>query len=230
MKIAILGTGGVAQTFAEKFISLGHEVMLGTRNVAETMSRAGNPSMGALPFAEWHAKNPTVQLGTFAETAAFGKMVVNALNGGGTIPAFASCNAKDFDSKIIIDVANPLDFSKGFPPTLIEGLNNTHSLGEELQKAIPNAKVVKTLNTMWAGLMVNPSMINEGNHTNFICGNDAEAKAEVVKLLTTMDWKVANILDLGDISNARGTEALLPVWVRIFGVTKTGAFNFAVVK
>jgi 8-hydroxy-5-deazaflavin:NADPH oxidoreductase len=230
MKIAILGTGGVAQTFAEKFISLGHEVMLGTRNVAETMSRAGNPNMGVLPFAEWHAKNPTVQLGTFAETAAFGKMVVNALNGGGTIVAFESCNAKDFDGKIIIDVANPLDFSKGFPPTLIEGLNNTNSLGEELQKAIPNAKVVKTLNTMWAGLMVNPSMINEGNHTNFICGNDAEAKAEVVKLLTKMAWKVANILDLGDISNARGTEALLPVWVRIFGVTKTGAFNFSIVK
>jgi 8-hydroxy-5-deazaflavin:NADPH oxidoreductase len=230
MKIAILGTGGVAQTFAEKFISLGHEVMLGTRNVAETMSRAGNPNMGALPFAEWHAKNPTVQLGTFVETAAFGKLVINALNGGGTIAAFASCNAKDFDGKIIIDIANPLDFSKGFPPTLIEGLNNTNSLGEELQKALPNTKVVKTLNTMWAGLMVNPSMINEGNHTNFICGNNAEAKAEVVKLLTTMGWKVANILDLGDISNARGTEALLPVWVRIFGVTKTGTFNFSIVK
>lgn len=230
MKIAILGTGNVAQTFAEKFISLGHEVMLGTRNVADTLARKATDNSGSSPFSEWHAKNTTVQLGTFAEAAAFGKMVVNALNGGGTIPAFTSCETKDFDGKIILDVANPLDFSKGFPPSLIEGLNNTNSLGEELQKTLPNAKVVKTLNTMWAGLMVNPSMINEGNHTNFICGNDADAKSEVVTLLTTMGWNTANILDLGDITNARGTEAILPIWVRIYGATQTGAFNFAIVK
>jgi 8-hydroxy-5-deazaflavin:NADPH oxidoreductase len=230
MKIAILGTGNVAQTLAEKFISLGHEVMLGTRSVADTMARKATNNYGSLPFAEWHAKNTTVQLGTFAEAAAFGKIAVNALNGGGTIAAFSSCKAKDFDGKIILDVANPLDFSKGFPPSLIEGLNNTNSLGEELQKTLPKAKVVKTLNTMWSGLMVNPNLINKGNHVNYICGNDAKAKTEVIKLLIKMGWKDKNILDLGDITNARGTEAVLPVWVRIFGATKSGAFNFAIVK
>jgi 8-hydroxy-5-deazaflavin:NADPH oxidoreductase len=225
MKIAILGTGSVAQTFAEKLISLGHQVMLGTRNVANTLARGGNA-----PFADWQAKNPKAQLGTFAQATIFGEMVINALNGGATITALTSCNASDFKDKILLDVSNPLDFSKGFPPSLIEGLNNTHSLGEEIQKTLPDAKVVKTLNTMWAGLMVNPMMINDGKHINFICGNDADAKAKVKTLLGSFGWAEGTTLDLGDITNARGTEAILPIWTRIYGAIQTGVFNFGIVK
>jgi 8-hydroxy-5-deazaflavin:NADPH oxidoreductase len=222
MKIAILGTGNVGQTFAEKFIVLGHEVMIGTRNVADTTARE--------KYAEWQANNINVHLGTFNEAIAFGEIVLNVLKGDATLDVFASIDKAALGSKIIVDISNPLDFSKGFPPSLTEGLNNTNSLGEALQKEVPNAKVVKTLNTMWCGLMVNPAMIGGGNHQNFICGNNADAKATVIKLLNEFGWKNENILDLGDITNARGTEAVLPIWVRIYGATQNGAFNFAIVK
>jgi 8-hydroxy-5-deazaflavin:NADPH oxidoreductase len=145
MKVAILGTGNVGQTFAEKFISLGHQVMMGTRNAENTLARKATDNYGSLPFGEWHSKNERVQLGTFAETVKFGDIVLNALQGAVTISTIESCNSTDFDSKIIIDIANPLDFSKGFPPSLIEGLNNTNSLGEEIQKILPNAKSCKNI-------------------------------------------------------------------------------------
>jgi 8-hydroxy-5-deazaflavin:NADPH oxidoreductase len=222
MKVTILGTGNVAQTFATRLIELGHDVMLGTRDVADTLARQG--------FADWQNLNSKAQLGTFAAAAAFGELAINALNGGATISALASCNSADFDDKIIIDLANPLDFSKGFPPSLLDGLNNTYSLGEAVQAALPKVKVVKTLNTMFCGIMVNPAMINGGNHSNFICGNDADAKTAVRSILAQFGWADANTLDLGDITNARGTEAVLPIWVRIYGATQTGAFNFSIVK
>jgi 8-hydroxy-5-deazaflavin:NADPH oxidoreductase len=222
MKIALLGTGNVGQTFAERLTVLGHQVMIGTRNVADTAARE--------KFVEWKAKNTSVQLGTFNEATVFGDMVINVLKGEATLEVFKAIDKTVLGNKIVVDISNPLDFSKGFPPSLTEGLNNTNSLGESLQKEIPNAKVVKTLNTMWCGLMVNPAMIGDGNHQNFICGNDADAKASVIKLLNEFGWKSENILDLGDISNARGTEAVLPIWVRIFGATQNGAFNFAIVK
>jgi len=113
---------------------------------------------------------------------------------------------------------------------LIPALSNTHSLGEEIQNKFPTTKVVKTLNTMWCGLMVNPLMIAEGNHTNFICGNDSDAKETVKVLLREFGWKSENILDLGDISNARGTESVLPIWLRVWGATQNGAFNFKIVS
>ena len=230
MKIAILGTGTVGQTFAEKFISLGHEVMIGTRNVSETLARTGKDNYGNQPFVEWLKNHSEVHLGTFSEATAYGELVVNVLHGGATISAINSCNIAGFDHKIVIDIANPLDFSRGFPPSLLEGLNNIYSLGEELQKTLPKAKIVKTLNTMYCGIMVNPMMLNNGNHINFICGNDAEAKAKVITILNSFGWKNENILDLGDITNARGTESTLLIWTRIYGTTKTGAFNFNIVK
>jgi predicted dinucleotide-binding enzyme len=134
------------------------------------------------------------------------------------------------NGKIIIDVSNPLDFSKGMPPSLIPSLSNTYSLGEEIQKTFPNVKVVKTLNTMWCGLMVNPKLIGNGDHTNFICGNDADAKSKVRLLLNEFGWRNENILDLGDISTARGTEMYLPLWLRIWGATQNGSFNIRVVS
>jgi 8-hydroxy-5-deazaflavin:NADPH oxidoreductase len=222
MKIAILGTGNVGQTYANKFIELGHEVMMGTRNPDETRSKE--------KFADWHTSNAQVQLGTFAETVAFGEIVLNALQGAATIAAIKTASTKDFDGKIILDVSNPLDFSNGFPPSLIPELQNTNSLGEEIQKTLPNAKVVKTLSTMWCGLMVNPAMIGNGDHNAFIAGNDADAKAKIKEVMTSFGWITANILDLGDITKARGVEMYLPLWLSIYGATNNGAFNIKIVS
>jgi 8-hydroxy-5-deazaflavin:NADPH oxidoreductase len=227
MKIAILGTGNVGQTFASKFVELGHEVMLGTRNVEATLSRKATDNYGSLPFGEWHSQNEKVQLGTFAETVAFGEIVLNALQGAITISTLKSVTPSSFEGKIVIDISNPLDFSKGFPPTLSEGLNNDNSLGEEIQKTLPKAKVVKTLNTMYSGLMINPRALGEDS-TVFMSGNDADAKAKVKEILASFGWKESEILDLGNITTARGTESLLPVWLRIFGATQNGFFNFKV--
>ena len=230
MKISILGTGIVGQTFASKLNSLGHEVMLGTRNVSEKLSSTAKDGYGNPPFREWYAAINNVKLGTFEEAASFGEIILNVTQGGNSINALKLAGSKNLDGKILVDVANPLDFSKGMPPCLLPGLNNTNSLGEEIQKSFPQVKVVKTLNTMWCGIMVNPNLIGEGDHTNFICGNDDEAKTKVKSLLNEFGWKNENILDLGDISSSRGTEAILPVWLRIWGATLNGAFNLKVVS
>jgi len=230
MKIAVIGTGTVGQTFASKLVSLGHKVMMGTRNVAQKLGGKEKDMYGNPPFSEWHAANNSVQLGTFAEAAAFGEIILNVTQGGKSIDALKQAEAKNLDGKVLVDIANPLDLTKGMPPSLIPELSNTNSLGEEIQKTFPAVKVVKTLNTMWAGLMINPNMIGGGDHTAFICGNDAEAKTKVRSLMNEFGWKNENILDLGDITSARGTEAVLPVWLRIWSATQNGAFNFKLVS
>ncbi len=229
-KIAVIGTGTVGQTFASKLISLGHEVMMGTRDVATKLAGTEKDMYGNPAFSEWHTANKGVQLGTFAEAAAFGDIILNVTQGGNSINALKLAEAKNLDGKVLVDIANPLDFSKGMPPVLIPELSNTNSLGEEIQKTFPGAKVVKTLNTMWAGLMVNPNIIGGGDHTAFICGNDADAKTKVKSLMNEFGWKNENILDLGNISSSRGTEAILPVWLRIWSATQNGAFNFKVIS
>lgn len=204
MKIAVLGTGMVGDTIGSRLIELGHEVMMGSRS-------ANNEK--ALAFL---AKHKTGALaGTFAEAAAFGELIFNCTKGENTIDALKLAGSV-MNGKVLIDVANPLDFTNGAPPSLIPSLSNTNSLGEEIQKTFPEVRVVKSLNTMWCGLMVNPVMIGEGNHTNFICGNDIEAKAKVKSLLNEFGWRNENLLDLGDMSNARGTEAVLPIWLRVW--------------
>lgn len=230
MKIGILGTGSVGQTLASKFISLGHEAMIGTRNVAEKLENQTRDHYGNAPFAEWYQQNQHINLGTFAETAAFGQIMINATEGLHSIDALQRAKEQNLKFKILIDIANPLDFSKGMPPALYPELSNTHSLGEEIQKTFPDVKVVKTLNTMWAGLMVNPAMINNGDHTNFICGNDVEAKEKVKTLLNELGWKNENIVDLGDITSARGMESILPLWLRIMNARQSAAFNFKIVS
>jgi hypothetical protein len=219
MKIAVLGTGNVGTTIGSKLIELGYEVKMGSRTADNEKAKA---------FVAQHKGKASA--GTFADAAAFGEMIFNCTSGGASIEALQMAGGENINGKIIVDVANPLDFSKGIPPALIPALSNTNSLGEEIQKTFPSAKVVKTFNTMWCGLMVNPSMVNGGDHTNFICGNDAGAKQRVRSLLNEFGWKNENLLDLGDISSARGTEAVLPVWLRIWGTTNSGAFNFKVVR
>ena len=230
MKIAIIGTGAVGKTIGSKLVELKHNVMIGTRNVSEKRASTeidiyGNPS-----FSEWLMSNSKIRLGSFAEAAAFGELIVNATNGGNSVTALILAGAKNLSGKVLIDISNPLDFSNGMPPSLLPGLNNTNSLGEEIQKTFPDTMVVKTLNTMWCGLMINPNLIGNGDHVNFISGNSEEAKSTVKRLLNEMGWPDKNILDLGDITGARGTESMLPVWLRMMGVLKTGAFNFRIVR
>lgn len=230
MKVAILGTGGVGQTIASKLKELGHQVMIGTRDVAEKLASQSRDHYGNPPFAEWYQQNEGIKLGNFAEAGAFGEFIINATQGLNSVSALKQAGATNLKGKTIIDIANPLDFSKGMPPSLLPELSNTHSLGEEIQQAFPEAKVVKTLSSMWAGIMINPLIINNGDHTNFICGNDTQAKEDVKSLLMEFGWKSENILDLGEISSARGIESILPLWLRIMGAKKTGAFNFKIVS
>jgi 8-hydroxy-5-deazaflavin:NADPH oxidoreductase len=230
MKISIIGTGTVGQTISSKLIELRYEVMLGTRNVQEKLKAGVKDGYGNPPFSEWYKTNPGVKLGTFDEAAAFGGIIINATNGGSSLAALKLAGAKNLSGKILIDIANPLDFSKGMPPSLLPGLNNTNSLGEEIQKTFPEARVVKTLNTMWCGLMVNPAMIGSGDHINYISGNDTEAKSKVKELLNQFGWKNESIIDLGDITGSRATESILSIWLRVMGVLQTGAFNFRLIR
>ncbi len=218
MKIAVFGTGMVGDTIGSRLVELGHQVMMGSRTATNEKAKA---------FVAKHSTGASA--GTFAEAAAFAELIFNCTKGDGSIEALTLAGSA-INGKVLLDVSNPLDFSKGAPPSLIPSLSNTNSLGEEIQKTFPKLKVVKTLNTMWCGLMVNPAMIGGGNHTNFISGNDAEAKATVKRLLNEFGWKSENLLDLGDITNARGTEAVLPIWLRVWGATQNGAFNFKIVS
>jgi hypothetical protein len=216
MKIGILGTGAVGTTLGSKLIQLGHEVKLGSRS-------AGNEKA-----AEWvRTAGRQASQGTFAEAAAFGELVLNCTSGGASLAALRMAEPGNLRGKVLVDVANPLDFSKGQPPTLL--VANTDSLGEQIQAAYPEVKVVKALNTMWAGIMVNPRLLPDTHHT-FLSGNDATAKAQVKELLLSFGWQEREILDLGDITTARGTEMLLPLWIRVWGATQNGAFNFKIVS
>ena len=230
MKTGIIGTGTVGQTLALKLLETGHEVMIGTRNVAEKLADTAKDVYGNAPFSEWYASHSGIKLGTFAQAAAFGEVVINATKGGLSVQALKMAGPENLEGKVLVDIANPLDFSRGMPPGLIPELSNTHSLGEEIQNTFPKAKVVKTFNTMWCGLMVNPGMIGGGNHVNFISGNDEGAKATIKSLLKEFGWKDETLIDLGGISSARGTEAVLPLWVNLMGVMKSGAFNFSIVR
>ena len=217
MKIAVLGTGPVGNTIGSKLIELGHAVMMGSRTVDNEKAKA---------FVDKQTTN--ARAGLFADAAAFGEIIFNCTAGLGSLEALKLAGAENMNGKIIVDVANSLDFSKGMPPSL--SVVNTNSLGEEIQKAFPQSKVVKTLNTMWCGLMVNPSLVNKGDHNVFLCSNHEEAKEEVKKILLSFGWKEENIIDLGDLTAARGTEMFFPLWLRIYGVKKGSAFNIKVVS
>lgn len=216
-KIAVLGTGDVGDTIGSKLVELGYSVAMGSRTPDNER---------AVAFAAKH--NGKATAGTFADAAAYGELIFNCTKGSASLEALKLAGEKNLKNKIIVDVSNPLDFSKGMPPTLT--VCNSNSVGEEIQKAFPSAKVVKALNTIWCGIMVDPGMINEGDHNTFVSGNDAEAKAEVKKLLVSFGWDEDNILDLGDITTARGTEMYLALWVRIMGATNSGVFNLKIVR
>jgi predicted dinucleotide-binding enzyme len=229
MRIAVLGTGNVGQTLSGKLTELGHQVMLGTRNVDNTMTRNTKDIYGGPPFSEWYGAHKDIRLGSYSEAAVFSELVINATNGSGSISALKMAGVAALNGKTLIDVANPLDQSKGMPPVIIPSMCNTTSLGEEIQRSFPKVNVVKALNTMWCGLMVNPEMIGGGDHNVFLCGNEVSAKSTVVQILTEFGWKKEQILDLGDITAARGMEMILPVWLRIMMARGNGTFNFKIV-
>lgn len=215
MKIGILGTGMVGRTIGGKLVERGHEVKLGSRT-ADNEAAAG--------FVAEHGARASQ--GTFADAARFGEVVFNCTSGLGTLEAIAQAGVDHFAGKIVWDVANPLDFSQGFPPTLSVG--NTDSLGEQVQRALPKAKVVKALNTMNAWIMVDPGRV-PGDHDVFVAGNDADAKAQVATWLTEwFGWR--SVVDVGDIAASRGLEAYVTLWVRLYGALGTGDFNIKVVR
>jgi predicted dinucleotide-binding enzyme len=216
MKIAVLGTGMVGNAIGTKLTALGHEVKMGSRTNTNEKAQAWVSSAG---------KNASQ--GTFAEAAAFGEIIFNCTKGEASVEVLKLAGENNINGKILVDISNALDFSKGMPPTL--SICNDDSLGETIQRAFPDVKVVKTLNTMNCNLMVNASGV-PGDHNVFVSGNDAEAKTEVKKLLNDFGWSDKNIIELGDISTSRGTEQLLPIWIRLMGTLGTANFNFHIVK
>ena len=215
MKIAVLGTGKVGGVIGEKLASLGHEVTMGSRTADNEKAVAWARRVGG---AASH--------GTYAQAARGAELVFNCTSGVGTLDALKLAGEENLAGKILIDLSNPLDFSKGMPPTLFVG--NDDSLGEQIQRAFPSTKVVKTLNTLNCELMVDPRRLGGGDHDVFLSGNDADAKASVAKLLESFGWK--SVVDLGDITTARGTEAYLHLWLRLWGALGNADFNVKVVR
>lgn len=226
MRIAVLGTGTVGRTLAGAFSALGHEVELGTRDPGRTAGRTAPDRTGGPPFSDWYAANRHIGLKTFAGAAGGGELVVNATSGVGALEALGAAGAARLAGKVLVDVSNPLDFSQGMPPVL--NPVNTDSLGERIQRAFPAARVVKTLNTMNAGLMVNPGKLAGGDHSVFVSGDDETAKATVTALLQALGHR--DVVDLGDITTARGAEMLLPLWLRLYAALGTPDFNVKVVR
>ena len=226
MRFGILGTGVVGKTMAGRLDGMGHETMVGTRDLVDTLSRTEPDQYGNPPFRSWNQEHPSVRLGAFEEAAAHGEIVVNATAGTVSLEALEMAGEDNLNGKILMDLSNPLDFSRGMPPTL--WVSNTDSLGERIQRRFPEAKVVKTLHTMNAYLMVDPAQLAGADHTVFVCGDDAEAKAEVTELLQSFGWQ--DVIDLGDITTARGTEMLMPIWLRLFGALQKPIFNFKIVR
>lgn len=211
MRLGVLGTGVLGQTLGGRLVEMGHDVMMGARaadneKVLGFVARTGG------------------RAGTFADAAAYGEMVFNCTRGDSSLATLSGL-AAELRGKILAELANPLDFSAGFPPHLT--VSNTDSLAEQIQRALPDTFVVKTLNTVNAAVMVDPGRV-PGRHTVFVSGNDKHAKGRVMDLLRDFGWR--SILDLGDITSARAAEQLLPLWVRLYDVLGTSDFNIAVMK
>jgi predicted dinucleotide-binding enzyme len=215
MKIAVLGTGAVGKTIATKLVELGHDVRMGSRKAGGEKAAAWVKEAGGKSSE-----------GSFADAASHGEIIFNCTSGMASLEALRQAGAGNLEGKILVDVANPLDFSKGMPPTL--SISNTDSLGEQIQKAFPDAKVVKTLNTVTTALMVEPSLL-AGSHTMFVSGNDADAKARVTRLLED-DFGWQDVIDLGDITAARAQEMYLPLWLRMYMKFQNPNLNVQVVR
>ena len=220
----VLGTGVVGQTFAAKLAALGHEVRMGTRDVAAARARTEPGQAGAEALGPWLDTHPEVLLATFADAVAGSEILINATSGSVSVDVLHAANLDGFEGKILIDLGNPLDFSSG---QLDLTVKITDSLGETLQREFPNVRVVKALNMMTAAVMVDPASVGGGEHTAFIAGNHEAAKSVVTTLLHSFGWR--DVRDLGDISGARGMEAYLVLWLRAMQAFGTPKFNIKLV-
>src|SRR5512134_1512586 len=212
MKMGVLGSGMVAQGLSARLAELGHNVVIGTQDADKLRG--------------WQSSNQKVLIGSFAETAAHGEMLINATDGTASMNALNMAGEQNLADKILIDVSNPLDFSNGFPPSLT--VFGKDSLAEQIQRAFPSARVVKTLNTVTARVMTHPLEVANGDHHVFISSHDVDAKGPVMGLLRSFGW--IHIFDLGDLSTARGTEAYTLLWVRLYGSMNTGMINIKIMK
>ncbi|OGD11862.1 MAG: hypothetical protein A2W20_01285 [Candidatus Aminicenantes bacterium RBG_16_66_30] len=226
MKIGILGTGDVGKTLGSALIRRGNDVMLGTRNVSRKMEEKATEE-APQSFHEWLSKNKKVRLGTFAEAAAHGEIIMNAVAGHAAIEVLAKVKPSDLKDKILIDITNALGpWGKG-PIELF--VANTDSLAERIQRAHPGIRVVKSLNTVTAHIMVNPAGLAGGDHDVFVAGNDPEARERVARFLREeFGWKT--VLDLGDLTAARGLEMMIMVWLKIWSALGTSDFNYKIAR
>ncbi len=215
MKIGVLGTGVVGASIASKLSALGHEVKMGARDAGNAKARQWASSAGAGASA-----------GTFAEAAKFGEILFSATRGEAAVEALRAAGRENLQGRVLVDVSNPLDFSKGMPPTLFTAASGD-SLGERVQREFPEARVVKALNMVNASVMTDPARVR-GESDLLLCGDDPAAKQAVTAILRAFGWK--SILDLGDITGARGMEAYLLLWLRLYGILKTADFNIRVVR
>lgn len=217
MRIAVLGTGVVGRTLAGKLVESGHDVVLGSRTATNEAA------------VGWAAEaGPRAKAATFFDAAAEAEVVINATPGAVSLDVLAAASTGNLAGKVLIDVANPLDHSAGFPPSL--SISNTDSLAETIQRAFPTVRVVKALNTMRADVMVAPDRLAGGDHDVFMAGDDAEAKDVVAGLLREFGWRPEHIRDLGALEAARGLEMWLPLWLRIFLKQGNSVFNIKVVS
>ena len=215
MDIAILGTGPVGRALGRAFSAVGHQVTIGTRDPEQTRAREewADPSTSS---------GPRLNLAGYADLEA--DVFVNATSGAGALAALRAVG-NGLDGKVVIDTTNPLDFSQGFPPSLF--VSNTDSLVEQLQRELPNVRLVKSFNTMSNPVMINPGGL-AGESTIFVAGNDEEARQVAVGLLRDLGW--TDILDLGDLTAARGLEMYVVLWVRLFSQIGHPMFNIKVVR
>jgi predicted dinucleotide-binding enzyme len=215
MRIGVLGTGMVGKSIASKLVDVGHEVCMGSRTAdnEEATAWAAGSGDGATH-------------GTFADAAAFGELLFNCTGGTVTLAACEAAGEDNIGDKVLIDVSNALDFSHGMPPSL--AVANTDSVGEQLQRRFPRARVVKSLNTMNHSVMVDPASV-PGYHNVFVSSDDADAKETAGGILGQFGWPEDAIIDLGDIKSARGAEAFVLFWVFLRGALGGNQFNLGVV-
>lgn len=218
MNIGVLGTGTVGEAIASALIDKKHHVKMGSRTASNEKASAWVKKAG---------KNASQ--GTFDDAAAFGDLLFLCLNGEYAMDAVQSIQLNHVKEKIVIDLTNPLDFSHGMPPTILDEYSIV-SLGEKIQQELSTAYVVKTLNTVNYKLMIDATIVNNGDHHLFVCGNNADAKNKVKHFLVdNFHWKPHHFVDVGDIKSARTVEAIVPFWVTVMQALQTPLFNFKIV-
>ncbi|MEV0374733.1 NAD(P)-binding domain-containing protein [Streptomyces sp. NPDC050636] len=237
MKIAVLGTGAVGRAHAARLTALGHQVIVGTRNPQATRERATADSMGTPPFAAWQEQHPHVPLAHYAGAAAGADLLINATAGATSLEALTAAGDGNLAGKVLIDTATPNDFTTpvdvplaapwGGSAPLLNPVGSD-SLAEQIQRAFPDVKVVKAVNTVAAHLMTDPASLGGGDHTLFVAGNDHEAKRQATELMASYGWQ--DIIDLGDLPAARATEMLQPLYLSLARTLGHEHFNLKVIR